>query len=227
VKGPDDTASAVVRTARRYRGCGRFAHGYVGAKLRRDPLYAMLPGLAEEHHFGSVLDIGCGRGQLGILLLEAGVAASVRGIDWNRRHLLQAQRAAGDLPFCTDARDLSQCQVFPVADTVFVVDVCYQLQTAAQANLLRAAARAARERILVRTADPARGLRSVLTRGLERLGRAAWPHAGAYVNQRPLAETVATLTEGGFAVTWTPCWRGTPFANVLVVGRRAGAADAG
>jgi hypothetical protein len=102
---------------------------------------------------------------------------------------------------------------------VLLVDVCYQLDTAAQMRLLRAAARAARSRILIRTADPARGLRSRGTRGLELLGRRFWPHSGAQVNARPLPDIAAVLQDAGFTTTQTPCWRGTPFANVLLIGR--------
>jgi SAM-dependent methyltransferase len=216
------TGTAVVlrRTAERYRACGRFAYGYVAGKLRHDPVYRMLLSLAAQRPFGTVLDIGCGRGQLGIALLDAGAATTVYGFDWNGAHLRQAQKAAADLPFQAAQRDLSQPQDFPSADTVLLVDVCYQLDTDAQMRLLRAAARAAGSRILIRTADPARGLRSKVTRALELLGHRFWPHSGAQVNARPLAELAAALDQAGFTTTQTPCWQGTPFANVLLDGRR-------
>jgi hypothetical protein len=74
----------------------------------------------------------------------------------------------------------------------------------------------------VRTADPSHGLRSAITRGLEVLFRRVWPHAGARVNALPVVQLAARLQEAGFAVTAAPCWRGTPFANVLLVARRGG-----
>jgi SAM-dependent methyltransferase len=209
------------RTAQRYRGFGRMVRGYVAGKLRHDPIYAMLLSLAAQEPFGTVLDIGCGRGQAGIALLDAGAAAAVHGFDWNRLHLRQAQQAAAELPFHAEPCDLSQNPCFPVADTVLLIDVCYQLDTSAQIRLLHAVTLAARSRILIRTADPARGLRSSITRALERLGRRFWPHSGARVNARPLEEIRAVLHAAGFATTETPCWQGTPFANVLIVGRRA------
>jgi SAM-dependent methyltransferase len=207
-------------SAQRYRACGRFAHGYVAGKFRYDPVYEMLLSLAARESFGTVLDIGCGRGQLGIALLDAGGATAVLGIDWNRSHLRQAQQAAANLPFRAEPRDLSQNLDFPRADTVLLIDVCYQLGTCAQTRLLKAAASAARSRILIRTADPDQGVRSAMTRGLEVLGRRFWPHSGARVNARPLEEMAAVLTDSGFTTTRTPCWKGTPFANVLIVGRR-------
>ena len=185
----------------------------------------MLLSLAAQEPFGTVLDIGCGRGQLGIALLDAGAATAVHGFDWNRVHLRQAQQAAANLPFHAEPRDLaprdlSQSQDFPSSDTVLLIDVCYQLSTRAQTSLLKAAASAARSRILIRTADPAHGVRSVMTRALEVLGRRFWPHSGARVNARPLEEIEAVLTDSGFTTTRTPCWKGTPFANILIVGRR-------
>lgn len=218
---PPEPAAVLRQTVQRYRACGRFAHGYIAGKLRHDPVYTTLLSLAVQEPFGTVLDIGCGRGQLGIALLEAGAATSVYGFDWNQSHLRQARKAASDLPFVAEVRDLSQCQSFPDSDTVLLVDVCYQLDTGEQMTLLRAAARAARSRILIRTADPARGLRSKVTRGLELLGRRFWPHSGARVNARPLGEIIAALHGAGLATTQIPCWKGTPFANVLIVGRRA------
>jgi SAM-dependent methyltransferase len=209
------------RTAQRYRACGRFAYRYVSAKLRFDPLYGMLPSLAARQTFGSVLDIGCGRGQLGIALLESGTARVVLGFDRNCEHLRQAARAAVDLPLRVEPCNLTQCEALPKADTVFLIDVCYQLHTNVQHRLLRTAADAACSCIVIRTVDPDQGWRSTLSRSLEWSCRPFWPHSGAHVNPRPLRELTAIVTDSGFSVTMMPCWRGTPFANVLLVGHRA------
>lgn len=217
---PQDPTEPLHRTTQRYLACGRFVHGYVAGKLRHDPVYAMLLSLAAREPLGTVLDVGAGRGQTGIALLEAGAATAVHAFDWNRLHLQQAQEAAADLPFYAEPCDLSKRASFPDADTALLIDVCYQLETCAQMRLLDAVAHAVRTQILIRTADPARGLRSKLTRGLELLGRRFWPHSGALVNARPLEEIAAALNDAGFTTTQTPCWEGTPFANVLIVGRR-------
>ena len=213
-------ADALRRAASRYRDAGRFARTYVAMKLRLDPVYADLLALTAGERFGDVVDVGCGRGQLGVLLLEAGGATSVLGLDWNDAHLRQGEKAAEGLAFRAARQDLMRDASVPAADTVVLVDVLYQLDTAAQARLLRAAAAGARGRVLVRTADPARGLRSAVTHGLEVLGRRTWPHAGARVNARPVDEIAAVLAASGLAVELAPCWRGTPFANVLLVARR-------
>jgi SAM-dependent methyltransferase len=218
---PEGSAEAALRRAgHRYRGGDRFTQYYVAAKLRLDPIYADLMKVAAREPFGDVVDIGCGRAQLGALLLEAGVATSVIGLDWNDAQLHLGETATCGLALRLQRQDLTQDVSLPASDTVVLVDVLYQLDTAAQGRLLRAAAASARRRVLIRTADPAQGLRSMVTRGLEVLGRRAWPNAGASVNARPIVEITGVLTRCGFAVERAPCWRGTPFANVLLVARR-------
>jgi SAM-dependent methyltransferase len=214
-----DIAEARSRAARRYRGCARFDRFYVAGKLRRDPIYADVLARAGGG-FGHVLDVGCGRGQLGVLLLEARAADTVLGLDWNAAHLDQARQAAKGLPFRVERHDLAQAAVLPPTDTVFLIDVLYQLDTPAQNALLLSACRAARSRVMVRAPDTAAGVRSVITRGLEVLGRPLWPNAGARVNPRPIGGLVEIMAGEGFAVTEAPCWRGTPFANRLLVGER-------
>jgi 2-polyprenyl-3-methyl-5-hydroxy-6-metoxy-1,4-benzoquinol methylase len=215
-----DIAATFERVARRYRHCGRFAHGYVAAKLRRDPVHRDVLALAANEAFGDVVDIGCGRGQLAVALLEAGLARSVLGLDCHAGHLEQARRAATGLAFSAAMQDLAEAQNVPPADTVLLVDVLYQIEPAAQMALLRAAAGAARQRIVIRTLDPDRGMRSAFTIGLERLMRRVSPHAGRHVDALPVSRIAATLSDAGFVESITPCWQGTPFANVLMMGRR-------
>ncbi len=216
---PGNAELARTRTVQRYRDCGHFDRSYIAAKLRRDPVYADVR-TRTAGGFGHVLDIGCGRGQLGVLLLEAGAATSVLGLDWNAAHLDQARRAAHGMPLRVERRDLTRDPSLPKADTVFLIDVLYQLETPAQQALLQAAAQAARSRLVVRTAAPAQGLRSAVTYALEVLGRRVWPHGGAHVNPQPIGALTTILQAAGFAVTASPCHRGTPFANILLMAQR-------
>lgn len=212
------------RVTERYRACGRATEGYIRGKLRRDPVLRAV--LALPYDFGDVLDLGCGRGQLGIALLEAGRARSVQGLDRNARHLGEAERAAAglvtrpSLAFRALCRDLADGADIARADTVMMVDVLYQLETEAQLALLRAAAQAARERLLIRTLDPDRGVRSALTLAAERLVRRISPHSGARVNPLPIPLLAGVVKREGLAVNVLPCWQGTPFANVLLSARR-------
>lgn len=215
-------SALVAAVAARYAGCGGLVRGYVAGKLRRDPVSRAVLAEAAREGLGEVVDLGCGRGQLGVALLVAGAARSVVGLDLTPRALAQAARAGAGLGFRAEARDLARDASVPPADTVLIVDVLYQLPDTAQMALLAAAAGAARRRVLIRMLDPGRGARSVLTVALERLVRRLSPHSGAVVEPRPVAEAVAVLRAAGFAVEVTPCWRGTPFANVLLIARRVG-----
>jgi len=207
--------------ARRYAGCGIGASRYVSAKLRRDPVHRDVLDIAEASGLGDVLDIGCGRGQLGMALLQAGLARSVRGLDRSAAHLDQARRAAKGLGFTAWVQDFA-CQVeLPAADTVLIVDVLYQLAPEAQIAVLRSAARAARHLVLLRTLDPERGLRSAITLAFERAARRVSPHSGAHVSPLSIGCLGEILRQEGFAVSVTPCWRGTPTANVLMTARRS------
>lgn len=212
-------AAVFQRTAWRYRTCGRFAHSYVAAKLRRDPVNCEILALAATEAFGDVVDIGCGRGQLGVALLEAGLASSVVSLDCHAGHVQQARRAAAGLAFSAVEQDLAACQEVPPAMTVLLIDVLYQLEPPVQMALLHAAVRASRQRIIIRTLDPDLGIRSNLTVWLEKLSRRVSPHSGRHVAAYPVACIVQALNEAGLTTSVAPCWEGTPFANVLIIGR--------
>ncbi len=215
-------AALFARVARRYAGCGTGTRRYVSAKLRRDPVHRDVLAIGEASGLGDVLDIGCGRGQMGLALLEAGLAHSVLGLDRSSAHLDQARRAALGLPFTARVQDVSRDPGLPAADTTLIVDVLYQLPPAAQIALLRSAARASGRLVLVRTLDPDRGLRSAITLAFERMARRISPHSGAYVSPLPIGSLSDVLRQEGFAVSVAPCWRGTPMANMLLTARRAG-----
>ncbi|MBV9656265.1 MAG: class I SAM-dependent methyltransferase [Acetobacteraceae bacterium] len=212
----DDALSA---TAARYlRGGDRFAGRWVAGKLRHDPVHRAVLELAPD--LGTVADIGCGRGQLSILLLLAGRARAVIGIDRNRRHLDQGRRAAAGLAFTPSCADLGSAAEIPACDTAVVVDVLYQLAPDRQYALLREVAAAARQRVLVRTLDPGRGLRSRLAITFERVALLLSPRSDRLVAPLPVADLAGILRAAGFAVSVAPCWQGTPFANVLLTARR-------
>lgn len=212
----------LVQVAARYRDCGQFAAHYVAGKLRHDPLTGALLALGTAEGLGEVADLGCGRGQFAALLLEAGLARRVVGLEASARLLEQARHALHGLCFDGRLQDLSVNPVVPKADTVLLLDVLYQLPTAAQARLLDAAARSARRQVVIRTADPAQGCRAWLTWMLEQAGRWAWPHSGAEVNAQPIGWIADRLDRAGWSVRVAPCWAGTPFSNVMLTAWRDG-----
>ncbi len=218
---------AVAHTARRYRGCRPFTRHYVASKLRRDPVHAALIQRADADGYGAVADLGCGRGQAGLLLLEAGLATRVTGLDWSGPALAEAQAAAAGLPYAAHAQDFAADPEAPSCGTALLIDVLYQLGPDAAARLLSKAAAAARRRVLVRTLDPALGCRSAFAIGLERLARLGWPTSGRHVAPTPVADLCGLLEAAGFTVEAAPSWQGTPFANVLLDARRKPDGSAG
>ena len=60
----------------------------------------------------------------------------------------------------------------------------------------------------------------VVTRLQERVTTGLGYNRGARVNARHIEAIAGPLRKAGFTVTVEPCWGGTPFSNVLVVGTR-------
>ncbi len=209
------------QVAARYRGASRTARGFIAGKLRRDPAAAALLALGAARGFGDVLDLGCGRGQLGIALLLSGAAGSLHGIDIDARKIALAREAAQGLPARFDVADLA-IAALPAADTVLLVDVLLQLPPAAQDALLTRIVAAAPSRILIRAFDPERGWRSAFGFGMERIRRRLGGDRGldGMVAPRPIATLAGPLAAAGYTVTVEPCWTGTPLPNVLLVAQR-------
>lgn len=169
---------------------------------------------------GRVLDCGCGRGQFAGLLLIEGLAERVIGLEGNPRLLGQAREALGGLGFEGRRLDLASAPPLPPADTVLLIDVLYQLPPEAQFALLGRLGETGARRIVIRTADPSAGWRSLVGALAERAGRRFWPHSGAHVAPQPPSLLAGRLRQLGFAVAVAPCHRGTPFANVLLLASR-------
>ena len=134
------------------------------ARLLHDPIY---PFLIQEDVLGSgarVLDLGCGRGLVGVLVGLFTRASETRrylGVDRCDRYIRAARQALEDVPGCTvqtlDLRDFDP----PAADVVVLDDVLRFLPFTAQDALLRRLARALPPgaRLFVREKDAAGGWR--------------------------------------------------------------------
>jgi len=134
------------------------------ARLLNDPMY---PFLIDEDVLGTgsrVLDLGCGRGLIGVLVGLFTRASEPRwylGVDRCDRYVRAARQALEDVPGCVvqtlDLRDFDP----PAADVVVVNDVLRFLPFTAQDALLRRLARAlpSGARLFVREKDAAGGWR--------------------------------------------------------------------
>lgn len=217
------SADVLERVAERYARGRKGTRIYVRSKMTHDPVFAAVLRLGAEEPggFGAVADVGCGRGQLSIALLESGAATSVSGVDWDDDKVAEAARAAEGLPADFAAADLRDAPIAP-CDTAMLVDVLHYFSDAEQDALLARVADAARRRVILRDLDPDRGWRSAVTRVQEAITTAVRFNRGARVRVRPIPAITRVLEARGFRAEVTPCWQGTPFANVLVLARRHG-----
>jgi uncharacterized protein (DUF2062 family)/SAM-dependent methyltransferase len=211
--------AAVGGVAARYAKGRRSAYFYTRGKMLGDPVVRRLWELGAEEAWGEVSDVGAGRGQLGILLLESGLATKVTGLDWDTTKVRDARCAAEGLDATFEEGNV-QSHPVPSCDTALLIDVLHYLTDAEQDAVLQRAVMAARQRVVIRDIDPDRGWRSGLTRLQESITTAVRFNRGARVHVRPIACIERVLRAGGLEVTVEPCWGETPFANVLVVGRR-------
>ncbi|MEN0074610.1 MAG: methyltransferase domain-containing protein [Paracraurococcus sp.] len=213
-----DLDAVAAQVAGRYAGASRFARGFVRGKLRRDPASAAILRRAAAAPFGEVVELGGGRGQLGLALLLAGHATRLTGLDRNAAKITEAQAAAVGLPARFSVADLATAPV-PDCDTVLLIDVLLQMPEPAQRALLTRAMAAARRRILIRAFDPDRGWRARLGFAMERLGRQVRGD-GVEIRPLPLPVLRGLLDAAGFTVDIAPCWQGTPLPNMLLQAER-------
>jgi uncharacterized protein (DUF2062 family)/SAM-dependent methyltransferase len=223
---------AVERVAARYApsdgasAADRSRFHYARTKLLADPVARLVADVegAVKGVLGEVLDIGTGRGQLPILLVELGRATRARGVDWDEAKVEAGNKAAASgEPLAVElSQGDARAVEYPLADTVLLIDLIHYFALAEQDAILRRAAAAVRPggRLLVREADTERGLRSAITLLEERFFTGVGFNRGERVRFRPAQEIAARLTEAGLRCEVRPAWGRTPFSNVLIVGRR-------
>lgn len=217
----DAAREAATRTGERFARASnsRGTYYYVTSKLSGDPATAAVAGLAP---LGEVLDLGCGRGHLAVYLLEIGATARVRGLDWDGEKVALAARASEGLAATFDTLDVRETDTEP-ADTVLLIDVLHYVDAAAQDALLRRAAALVRPggRLVVRDATRGAGVRSWVTLFVERISVLVKFNLGERIAIRDVRrELVPVLEAEGMTCEVTPCWKGTPFANVLLVAHK-------
>jgi uncharacterized protein (DUF2062 family)/SAM-dependent methyltransferase len=216
---PDSFEAIVDRVAERYARGSKFTRGYVRSKMNGDPVVRTLLDLSKAASFGDVCDVGCGRGQLALMLLEAKTATRVTGFDWDQAKVDEATRAAESLEAAFFKGDL-RSQEITACDTALLLDVLHYLTTREQDALLERVVASTGKTIFVRELDPDRGWRSAVTRFQERVTTRLGVNRGARVLLRPISEITSVLEKNGFDVRVAPCWAGTPFSNVLVTATR-------
>ncbi|HEV7668779.1 MAG TPA: DUF2062 domain-containing protein [Thermoanaerobaculia bacterium] len=230
---------ALIDTAsRRYLDCGMFAWEFVRGKLRHDPLYfgVVGRGLAAEgsdDEHGVVLDLGCGRGILFSLILavhEIGArppewlptphGLRLIGFEGRPKIAAQAKKALGEKAEISTV-DLATAEL-PRCRVALLLDVLHYLPAEVQENLLDRAAGALEPGgvLLLRDADAEGGGRFIATRLQERIGALARGDFRQRFHYRSAEAWRRLLEARGLATETAPLSEGTPYANVLVVGRK-------
>ncbi len=206
--------AALARTRRRYAHVPRAQRYYVAGKLAVDPVFGLVAGLPGD--FGRVLDLGCGRGQLGLFLLELGRARALVGIDADPRKIEVAALAGPDADFRVGDAAQPDPSVF---DTVLLVDVLHYLSGAEQDFVLRSCAARLTPggRLLVRELDAVPGARSGITRLLEWIARKIGLNRGRARHYRSARELTHVLAAAGLACSVQGASERTPLGNVLIV----------
>ena len=210
---------AIESASARYLAAGRWAHGFARGKMSSDPAYKRTLELISSEQ-GTLVDVGCGEGHLLALVRALHPGFRVVGLDHDEERVATARAALGDEAelHVGDARSFE----LPEADVIACLDVLHYMPIEEQDALLVRFARALRPggTLLVRDGRSEAGFSSTLTRLSEQLAVAVGRHKGDGVYFRPAEDTAATLESAGLSVELSDCSEGTPFANVLWVGRK-------
>jgi uncharacterized protein (DUF2062 family)/SAM-dependent methyltransferase len=235
-EAPPLRALLIEGASRRYVEAGIFHWEVVRGKLKGDPIYFALLESGLLPREGLLVDLGCGRGILLSLLATARqlrregkwsaprsppAELALAGVELRPRI---AAVAAGALGADAEIRvaDLTGYTP-PPCRAVVLLDVLHYLDPADQTGLLArsAAALAPGGVLILRDADAGLGWRFFLTRVGERLAALARGQGRRRFHYRRADAWGELLRSLGLEVTSTPMWDGTPFGNVLVVGRKA------
>lgn len=227
----------VDRAAAPYRAAGRFAWHFARGKLGGDPVFTALLERGLVPRGARILDLGCGQGLLGPWLAAAGDLEDaggwparwaqgpgrcpVHGIELMARDVERARRALGPAApvFQGDIRTAA----FPSSDAVVILDVLHYVALAEQEAVLARAREALPPggTLLLRVGDAGAGWRYRASQWVDAAVTLARGHRAPPVHGRVLRDWLALLERLGLPAQAVPMSEGTPFANVLLVGRRS------
>lgn len=207
--------------AERYRAAGRSAYYFVRGKLRYDPVYRWILERRLLADRSPVLDLGCGRGILLSVLIEAGDRGAPHcGVD-RSSYALGVARAALP-PSVRLAEADAGTTPLPPSAAVVILDVLHYLPRSRQEDLLERVAAALDPDgvLLIREADAGAGRRFRAVRWSERLRSVGRGHFGQRFHYRSAEEWTRLLGGRGLESRAHPVGDGTPFANVLIEARK-------
>jgi len=145
-----------------YRGLGAVERAHLVRRLLRCPFDEIAAFLPRR---GDILDLGCGFGHFGVWLVQRRPGVRVWGCDPDPAKIAVARRAEVGQRlrlYLGDCRRLEELP--PRVDGVAVIDVLYLMPPREQEELLSWAVARLRPggRLVIKTVDPAQGVRSLL-----------------------------------------------------------------
>ncbi|HYE08516.1 MAG TPA: methyltransferase [Planctomycetota bacterium] len=197
---------ALIAARRMLRAAEPYWRFYGAAKLRADPIYAMLA--ADPRRWGRVLDLGCGPGLTACLALGRGDVTAYCGADLDRDKLLAARRALAGAGRGLDERWALVATSLPTEhplpgpfDTCLILDVLHYWPSERQeAVLTQARALMASDgRLWLRDGIATDGDAGRVAAG-ERFTTRFGFNPPTDLHFLPAAETEAMLARAGFAV---------------------------
>src|SRR4051812_8912431 len=210
---------------------------FVRGKLRHDPVYFNLLRRGFLPSQGKLLDLGCGRGIVFALILGAREQwakgkypagwepppprLTFHGIE-GRPKVAEAAREALEDRAEIATGDLRTID-YPQADAILLLDVLHYLPAADQEAVLSKAISVLHPggRPRLRGADAAAGWPFPATRLQERLSALLRRHWRQRFHYRSAEEWSDLLRGSGLTVDVQPMGMGTPYANVLLAGRKS------
>ena len=218
--------------AGRYGARDRYGRHFASGKLRHDPVFRHLLAHGVLAHATRVLDLGCGQGVLGALLITARERkdagewpaawpapprlTKLRGIDLLQKDIERARRASGNAAefVCGDI----QHTAFDAADAVVILDVLHYVDFAAQQDVLERVRNALGTTgvLILRVADRSPTLRFRYTLAVDMVVTRCRGHRADRLYCKPVTAWREQLESLGFEVRVTPMGDGTFFANVLL-----------
>jgi SAM-dependent methyltransferase len=232
-----DAAAGRYAGSNRLAGSNRFNRHFAHGKLSSDPVYLGLLKHELLPNQGRLLDLGCGQGILLSLLLTAREFAEqgkwpqtwpkppadlqLHGFERRPNMISAARLALGDRAVIESA-DLRNSATLPACRAVVILDVLHYMSAEEQRDLLQKVALALEPGgvLLMREGDAGAGLSYEFTFLIDHIAALLRGQFCQIFHFRSQGEWVNLLKQLGFFVEALPMHEGTPFANVLYVGRK-------
>ncbi len=198
---------------------GRWLRGYIQGKLLADPVFHVACESIPKQG-GSVTDLGCGLGLLGLWLKAHGHRVTYRGCDLGGWKIQAGHLAALRLGY--EGVTFHECDMMQFslgnADVVCAFDILHYLPDEAQERLVCRLAEAARggSLVLVRNGMRGCGWRSLVTLMEEWWTRCSGWIGGGRINFPERESLVAAFDREGCSVEVCPLWGRTPFSSYLL-----------